>query len=76
MPIQLSNEAKVNPVICAAISWNHSNSSLIQSTPSITQGTNIYQASTLFKVQSTPLCGGKNIRCNHHYQTIKTPFIK
>lgn len=35
MPIQLSNEGKVNSVICAAISWNHSNTSLIQSTPSI-----------------------------------------
>lgn len=52
MPIQLSNEAKVNPVICAAISWNHSNTSLIQSIPSITQGTNIYQASTQYRYKA------------------------
>lgn len=46
-----NNEAKVNSVICAAISWNHSNSSLIQSVPSIIQGTNIYWAGILFKIQ-------------------------
>lgn len=46
-----NNEAKVNSVICAAISWNQSNSSLIQRVPSITQGTNIYWAGILFKVQ-------------------------